>query len=100
MTESDSRRGQRKAAVLQKESFRGLTQHPGWEKLKEIIEGQIGARTGAILFKVLADQNSVFAQEYMKGEVAALRLVLELPGQQMAEAEAVLSKLGLEEEDG
>jgi hypothetical protein len=100
MNESDARRGQRKAAVLQKESFRGLTQHLGWENLKGILEAQISARIGRVLFQVLADQNSVFAQEYMKGEIAALKLVLELPGQQISEAEAVLSKLGLEDDDG
>lgn len=92
-------REQRKAAVMQKESFRGLTQHPGWERLREIVEGQINARTGAVLFRVLEDQNSVFAQEYMKGEIQGLRLVLALPDQQMAEAEAVLAQLGLSDED-
>lgn len=99
MGESAARREQRKAAVIQKESFRGLTQHPGWEKLSEIIEGQIGARISTVVFQALGDANSVYAQEYMKGEIGALKLVLSLPAQQMQEAEAVLSKLGLEDED-
>lgn len=54
---------------------------------------------GSVLFRVLEDQNSVFAQEYMKGEIQGLRLVLALPDQQMAEAEAVLAQLGLSDDD-
>lgn len=95
----DQWREQRRAAVIQKEAFRGLTQHPGWEKLREIIDGQIAARMGEVLYKVLGDANSVYAQEYMKGEIQGLRLVMALPDQQMAEAEALLSRLGLTDED-
>lgn len=76
-----------------------MTQHPGWIRLKEIVEGQVSARMGSVLFRVLEDQNSVFAQEYMKGEIQGLRLVLALPDQQMAEAEAVLAQLGLSDDD-
>lgn len=95
----DQWREQRRAAVIQKEAFRGLTQHPGWEKLREIVAGQIDARMGRVLYQVLDNENSVFAQEYMKGEIQGLRLVMALPDQQMAEAEAVLSRLGLVDED-
>lgn len=98
MVSDDQWREQRRAAVIQKESFRGLTQHPGWEKLTEIVRGQIEARMGQVL-QVLESESAVFAQEYMKGEIQGLRLMLALPEVQMTEAEAVLSRLGLVDED-
>lgn len=58
-----------------------LQASPAWKKLQSQLEEQIKLRTERILLVPLQSADAVFEQEFSKGEVAGMRLVLRLPEQ-------------------
>jgi hypothetical protein len=72
----DSRRSE---AIKQKEALSGLTAHPGWIMLRDILQAQIARRSDEILLVPTGDMNTELQQEFKKGEVTAMRTLLQLP---------------------
>lgn len=80
----------------QKEVLQGLLSSPGWDLLREVLEEQIAHRTQAIILSPLESVDRLGVQEYAKGEVAALKLALQMPE---AMLEAVVDELKQLEEE-
>lgn len=91
-------------ALVQKEELSLLLATKGWSILCEILNDQIVARTNKVMLLPLGDPNgnlSVEQQEFMKGEVAGIRTMLQLPQDLLATADAIVEQNKLElEEDG
>lgn len=52
---------------------------PAWGMMKELWEKQAAARRTAVVFQPLGDSvNAVYAQEYMKGEIAGIQIMVQL----------------------
>lgn len=70
-------------------AFRELLASEGWRILKEVVEQQIKSRTDHIILTPRGDMKSEWDQEYKKGEVAGMKLVLEFPKVEQEQLEAV-----------
>jgi len=67
-----------------KSALEGLVKSPGWGLLRKVAEEQVRLRERHILLKPLTGLDGVPAQEFEKGEVAGLRLLLTLPENMIA----------------
>ena len=56
-----------------------LLQHPGWELLLEVLTKNVHIREMTILRKKCTTAEALYAQEFMKGEVAGIRFAMALP---------------------
>lgn len=63
--------------------LKSFVEHPGWELHAKMLEEQQNSRKGEVLFKPLAGDNSVYAQEFMKGEISGLALAQVAPHTQI-----------------
>lgn len=52
----------------------------GWRMLTENLSEQLFVRQQRVLLTPLASADGVFEQEFTKGEIQAISLVMELPG--------------------
>ncbi len=84
-TVSEERR--REAAKLKK-LMDELQESPGWRELQRIAKEQVSARSNQVL---LVPTESPLTQEYLKGEIQGLRLIVELPEKLAADAAEVLA---------
>lgn len=58
-----------------------IAEAPGWALVKTLWEQQLENRQATVIMQPLGEAaNAVYAQEYMKGEVAGIRLALALVG--------------------
>ncbi len=78
----------------QKELWASLQAHAGWKALAALVEEQMSTRINGILFHPLTSNDEVLGEQYVKGEVAAMRLFIELP---RLEEERVSEELQKEE---
>ena len=74
-------------------SWRGLLDHPGWKRYKDIIEQQVRLRHATICLTPLESFGKSLEQEFMKGEAAGLGLALALPETQHEMARLDLERL-------
>lgn len=60
--------------------FQELLKSQGWDRLSRAMEDQLTARRNTLELTPLKSMDEVLEQEYKKGEISMLRLVLTLPG--------------------
>lgn len=70
--------GVQKEAIERKEALEALLRSQGWDILLGILREQVQTRTNLVMLSKV-DSNGLYAQEFTKGEVAALRMVINLP---------------------
>lgn len=61
------------------EQLRSLIASVGWRTYSSLVESQCKLREQTYLYVPLPSADAVYAQEYAKGEIQALRLALGLP---------------------
>ena len=69
------------SALELKRAYEELQVFPAWATIKAQLEKQVRARTDRIMLTPLTNLDAAMEQEYAKGEVAGIRLVLCLPEQ-------------------
>ena len=58
-----------------------IAEAPGWALIKLMWEQQLENRKATVILQPLGETpNAVYVQEYMKGEIAGIRVALELVG--------------------
>jgi len=82
----------------EKEEWEELLRSPAWKRLETMMQEQAGGRVNQIVMSPLETADSVFNQEFMKGEVAALRLVSQLPQLQIQQLESDIKTANLTKE--
>lgn len=70
-----------------------LLSSPGWDLLVEVVEAQTSIRKDVILLTALETSDKVYAQEFMKGEVAGMRLLVQLPKDIVDSTQAKIAEL-------
>ena len=78
--------------------FRNLGKSPEWEQLVEYANGQIERRRNELELKPLREIGEVLFEQYLKGEIAGVRLFLAMPEIILSEAEAIESALVIQSE--
>jgi len=92
---------ERRAATAreQKGAIRDLIGSKGWAMIAAIAKSQIEQRTLQVMLTPIGEgdpsrlPHTIERQEFLKGEVAGMRLLLGLPRQMVEEAEALLEAL-------
>ncbi len=79
-------------AVQQRNSFHDLLRSQGWDALAKVLEAQIETRRNKFELVPLESLDQVYAQEFLKGELAAFRLILRLPKDALDDAQAVIDE--------
>lgn len=69
------------SALELKRAYEELQAFPAWATIKAQLEKQVRVRTDRIMLTPLTNLDAAMEQEYAKGEVAGIRLVLCLPEQ-------------------
>lgn len=69
----------REKLIEARHQLKTLVASPGWQLYCLMVGKQINARTDALILQPLENLDGALAQEYGKGEVAAMRMVLTLP---------------------
>jgi len=69
------------SALELKRAYEELQAFPAWATIKAQLEKQVRVRTDRIMLTPLTNLDAAMEQEYAKGEVAGIRLVLRLPEQ-------------------
>lgn len=88
-----------KEAIEQKSALRGLLGHPGWDIMKTVFAQWIADRTDRVVLLPVGTIQDGYQQEFMKGEVAAMRLLLEYPKIMLDEAEEIIEAFKGSEDD-
>jgi hypothetical protein len=89
-----------KDALKQKEALTDLLSSTGWSIVTEVIEAQIARRTESVMWIPLGeDGKTVYQQEFLKGEVAGMKLFITLAESMLDGASALLATVK-EHEDG
>lgn len=85
----------RRLANEQKYAAQALTATQGWAIMREYIEGEIARMITEVIDTPLhmAPEVTVERQEYIKGQIKAFKVILELPQQMITIAEGVLETL-------
>ena len=76
-------------ARRQKRIMEELIEHPGWKMLQEIAASQTGNRKNNILLK---PTEQPYEQEYMKGEVQGIEMLMKIPASMIESAQAIISR--------
>lgn len=71
-------------------AMKGLLASDGWKVYCDVIEKQQVVRFDGIILNPLASMDQVLEQEYKKGEIAGLRMCLQLPQTLLSVAEEAL----------
>lgn len=58
---------------------RGLVKHSAWKQLMDIAAKQLTTRTDNVILVPVAGADACYGQEFMKGEIAGIRLFMNLP---------------------
>lgn len=64
----------------ERELWETLLAHDAWKKLHQLMSEQAASRINHVVLTPLQSMDEALATEFMKGEVAALRLIMEMPG--------------------
>jgi hypothetical protein len=73
--------------------------HDAWVRLEGVMKAQVQARIGVVLGSALSTDKGVYEQEFMKGEISALNLVLALPALLLEGIELELARVKQEEDE-
>jgi hypothetical protein len=79
--------------------WRGLIMHDAWKKLEATLKEQQSSRIQRVMLNPLQTQDEALEQEFVKGEYAALGLILELPYTMVDNLETELGKQKVEAQD-
>ncbi len=77
-------------AVKQKNAFAALLRTEGWDMLATIMRQQLELRRNSFELTPLESLDQVPAQEFKKGEVANLRMIMELPQHILDDAQSII----------
>ena len=86
-------------AQKQKQLFEMLIGNAGWKYFAGAIKKQIEVRRNDLELNPLQSLHEVPAKEYLKGEIAALRALMALPKDAIADAEAIIEAASPKEDD-
>jgi hypothetical protein len=92
-SEARSLRDALSSALRDKSALAGLTENPGWRMLRAWIEEQVRYRTDQIVLQPCRGVESQLEQEYMKGEISALRTLTAFVDTVTETADAVIGAL-------
>lgn len=81
------------------EQFQTLQRSTGWKSLEKQLDDQIKLRYNEVVLKPLDSINDATRVEFMKGEIAGLRLALELPAKIIEGARGTLDLLNVDTGD-
>jgi hypothetical protein len=76
-----------------------LCEHPGWQRLVAVAEGQVNERAKRILHSPLKNQDGIFEQEFTKGEASGIELFRRIPDVQREQAQELVQQLQKEIEN-
>lgn len=76
-----------------------MVKSPGWDLLVKHANEQIKTRTDTVILTPLESTGKVTLQEFMKGEIGGIRLMMALPDTLIEVAEAVIIERKQREED-
>ncbi len=82
-----------------------LKESAGWNAVCEVLRKQVHERHGIVYAPCTGGMDGVIAQEFIKGEAAALELALRIPDELLDDAQGVIdvyereAKLKEEQED-
>ena len=79
--------------------FRSLVKSRGWEQLVEYGNAQVAFRTNELILNPSTSLADLANQEYLKGEIAGIRLFLSMPDTIIEANKAYLTAIK-EDEDG
>ena len=77
-------------AVKQKNAFAALLRSEGWDMLMKIFQEQLETRRNRVELTPLASVDEAFAQQFERGEIANLRLVMQLPQSILDDAQSII----------
>lgn len=86
-------------AVRRKNALQDLLRSEGWAALKEVLQEQLERRRNEVELKPLSSLDAALAQEYMKGEIHQLRLLVVLPDSLIDEDKSVIDAFANKEEE-
>jgi hypothetical protein len=91
-------------AIRNINALKKLVASDGWQIFVDIGKEQMHDRTQPVVLKPLTDIGGVLHQEFTKGEIAGITVMLAMPEVQIEASEAILEALkgqddGSEEED-
>ena len=78
--------------------WKALSEHRGWQMLYKLAEEQRAMRQNTVCLTPVSSFGEVLAQEFAKGEVSGLALLITLPEVQMDIVEAEIKSLDTIEE--
>lgn len=88
---------QRVEAIKNKKAMEALIATEGWKLLEGFGKGQVGPRENQVM---LVPTKDVMEQEFMKGEVQGIKLLLETPGKLIEESKAIIDLANEQEVNG
>jgi hypothetical protein len=94
-------------AIRNVNALKKLVASEGWQILLDIAKEQMHNRREKIVLQPLSSMDEALPQEFMKGEVAGIQVLLSMPEVQIESSESILEALrrkgrkddGEEEED-
>lgn len=86
-------------AAKTKEVIQALVNSEGWHMLLDVMKARRASLEQQVLHQVLTDGNSVYRQEFMKGQAYQLLLIEQIPEQMLLDAEQVMAVLTPEEQE-
>lgn len=84
----------------EKELWEALTNHGAWKLLQNIGAEQMSGRIDQIVLTPLKTVDEALSTEFMKGEVAAIRLFLKMPELQVEQLTQDIINAKKENENG
>ncbi|MBK8123871.1 MAG: hypothetical protein IPK54_10040 [Dokdonella sp.] len=97
--ETEDRKEQYQAAVVQKEAISALLRSQGWDILRAVAKGQIELLQQQVMLVPLKDLDHALEQEFNKGHAMGVAAFLKIPESMLEEAEAIIASLSGSEED-
>ena len=77
-------------AIRQRNAFRDLLRSEGWDMLMKIFQEQLETRRNQVELTPLASADEAFAQQFERGEIANLRLTMQLPQSILDDAQSII----------
>jgi len=63
-------------------TWKSFMEHPGWELYNRILREQMNLRQQTVCLTPISSENTVYAQEYYKGEFSGIGMALAIPQSQ------------------
>ena len=97
--EEQDRQESLERAIAVRTDLQRLRKSEGWARLVEILQEQVETRRNVIELTPLASMDGVLEEQYKKGEIAALRLIIKLPETTIETLSATIEVLQQEQRD-